>query len=295
MKKILSILCLVGILAGLLAACQNTPANDPTTPNSTLPNPPIQSTTAGTVPTTTQPGPTTTVTTVPTVGPSSGVTTTPTTKPIPGTTTVPSVPVSPTVPTTKPTLSIPYQIPGTGLIIEELRSYDGIYVEDGTNSSITGVAMILLRNLGKNDVDLAEITLHYGELTRDFVVTSLPRGMSVVVQEKNRKPVAEGKLETCSANVINSVEDFQLSPSQISITENADNSLVIKNLTGKDLPSVRVFYKYFMEEEQLLVGGVTFTSNIIDLKAGQSVTIKPAHYLTGASTIVMVQTYEVAA
>lgn len=293
MKKILSILCLVGILVGLLAACQNTPENDPTTQNTTQSKPTSVSTTVSPNPTSTQPV-TTTAPTASSTGPSSGPTTKPTSKPVISTTTVPSVPVTPTVPTTKPALSIPYQIPGTGLIIEELRSYDGIYVEDGTNSNISGVAMILLRNLGKNDVDLVEITLHYGELTRDFVATSLPKGMSVVVQEKNRKPVATGKLETCTANVINAIDDFKLSYGQIEITENADNTLVIKNLTGKDLPSVRLYYKYFMEEEQLLVGGVTFTANITDLKAGQSVTIKPAHYLTGASAVVMVQTYEVA-
>lgn len=311
MKKILSVVCVMAFLAGLLAACQNTPSHKPTTDKTTqttttrptLSIPTAVSTTISAISTTnpissptTKPttNGTTTVPTTPSVGPSSSVTTKPTTKPSGGTTTVPTVPVTPTAPTTKPALKLPYEIPGTGLIIEEMRSYDGIYVEDGTNNSITGVAMILLRNLGKKDIDFAEITMHYGDLTRQFVVTSLPKGMSVVVQEKNRNPVASGKLEKCSASVIEAVDAFQLSPGQISITEKADNSLVIKNLTGKDLPSVRVFYKYFMEEEQLLVGGVTFTSNVTDLKAGQSVTIKPAHYLTGASTVVMVQIYEVA-
>lgn len=329
MKKILSVVCVMAFLAGLLAACQNTPSPKPTTDKTTqstttrptLSIPTAVSTTISaisttnpisspttkptttqadgttTVPTTPSVGPSSSVTTkpiTPSVGPSSSVTTKPSTKPSGGTTTVPTVPVTPTAPTTKPALKLPYEIPGTGLIIEEMRSYDGIYVEDGTNNSITGVAMILLRNLGKKDIDFAEITMHYGDLTRQFVVTSLPKGMSVVVQEKNRNPVASGKLEKCSASVIEAVDAFQLSPGQISITEKADNSLVIKNLTGKDLPSVRVFYKYFMEEEQLLVGGVTFTSNVTDLKAGQSATIKPAHYLTGASTVVMVQIYEVA-
>lgn len=290
MKKILSAFCALGILVSLLAACQNTTNDDQTVPNTTKTKPTSVSTTTPVVSTTTQTGVTTTVPS----GPSSGVTTKPTSKPNGSATTVPSVPITPTMPSTKPALQLPYQIPGTGLIIEEIRSYDGIYVEDGTNNDITGVAMILLRNLGKKDIDLAEITLYYGDFIREFKVTSLPKGMSVVVQEKNRNPVAAGKLEKCTAAVVEAVDAFQLSPGDISITEKADNSLVIKNLTSKDLPSVRVFYKYFMEEEQLLVGGVTFSSNVTGLKAGQSVTIKPAHYLTGASTIVMVQTYEVA-
>ena len=48
-----------------------------------------------------------------------------------------------------------------------------------------------------------------------------------------------------------------------------------------------------MEDTQLLVGGITFTVNVTDLKAGQTVTVKPSHYLKGNSQIVMAQTYEV--
>jgi len=176
--------------------------------------------------------------------------------------------------------------------VEQINAYDGIYVEDGSNAQIEGVAMILLHNRGKKDIDLATVTLTYGEFTREFVVSSLPKGMSVVVQEKNKKAMGSGKLTDCSATVIESSKDMQISPYEISVTENGDNSLTIKNLTQKDLPSVRIFYKYFMTEEQLLVGGITFTVNVTDLKAGQSITVKPAHYLVGASQIVMVQTYE---
>ena len=293
MKKILSVLCVIAILAGVLAACRDTSPDDPTVPNTTLSQPTSASTTLPTVPTTTQTGATTTVPTVPSVGPSSGVTTKPTSKPTGSTTTVPSVPVTPTVTTTTPALQLPYQIPGTGLVVEEVRSYDGLYVEDGTNSEITGVAMILLRNFGKKDIEYATITISYGQFIREFVVTALPASMSAVVQEKNRNPMASGMLLECTASVIESKRVAQLSEHDLAITENDDNSITIENISGKDLPSVRLFYKYFMEDTQLLVGGITFTVNVTDLKAGQSVTVKPSHYLKGNSQIVMAQTYEV--
>lgn len=293
MKRIFSVALVMCCLLTCLVGCQREadksqrpvvtssstiPTGSTTASSSTVPTVPTGSTT---VSSSTVPGGTT----------SSSVTTKPTTKPTDKPTTNTSS--VPTTPTTVAGLSLPYEIPGTGLIVERVSAYNGIYVEDGSNADITGVAMILLHNRGKKDIDMATITLQYERFTREFVVTSLPKGMSVVVQEKSRKAMAAGKLLACTASVIESNEDMLLSDSYISVKENSDNSLTVQNLTNRDMPAVRIFYKYFMEDQQLLVGGITFTVHVTDLKAGQSVTIKPSHYLKGASQIIMVQTYEV--
>ena len=292
MKRILSAVLLICCVVVWMAACRNDSVEQPTS-NTTTSG--IISTTTGT--------PSTQVTTTPTVptGSSnttipSSVTTVPTTGRPTGNTTVStsSVSVTPTMPTTVPALQLPYTIPGTGLIVEQIKAFDGIYVEDGSNAEIKGVSMIMLRNFGKYDIDLATITMTYGQYTREFVVSSLPKGATIVVQEKNKMPMPAGNLTACTASVIENPEGMQLTYHDIKITENGDNSITIENLSSKDLPSVRIFYKYFMTDQQLLVGGITFTVNITDLQAGETMTIKPSHYLKGASEIVMVQTYEVA-
>ena len=296
MKRILSVMLVLVCILAALAGCQQetgvttgtTTASTKATTASSTTTIPTQGTTAvsGTTGnnTTVSTSKTTTQTTVPTTG-SSGSSSKPT-----------SVPSSvPTTPTTVAGISLPYTIPGTGLVVEQIAPFDGIYVEDGSNADIKGVAMILLRNMGKKDIDLATITMNYGNLTREFVVSSLPKGMSIVVQEKNKNAMATGVLTSCVASVIESSSDIQLTYVDISVTENSDNSLTIRNLTQQDMPSIYLFYKYFIVDQQLLVGGITFTVNVTDLKAGASITIKPSRYLTGASQIVMIQTYEVAA
>lgn len=291
MKKVLSVILVMIGVVGCFAGCQKE-ADGQTIAPTTLVRPTTIAPSVGTTLPTTASG-SIPNTTVPSLTSSVSATTTFSTRPSSQSTTKPTS--LPTTPTTVSGLKLPYTIPGTGLILERVEAYSGIYVEDGSNADIQGVAMILLHNRGKSDIDLATIQLTYGEFTREFVVTSLPKGMSAVIQEKNKKAMAAGILTECTATVIESNKETQLSYTQISVVENTDNSLTIKNLTNRDIPSARIFYKYFMNDQQLLVGGVTFTVNVIDLKAGQTVTVKPSHYLVGASQIVMVQTYEVQA
>ena len=275
MKRTISVVLLLACMAGCLLACH--PNDDgATTSTTTRPLAPTSSSTVSTVPTTV-PAPVPSTPTRPT-----------TAKP----TAAPTTSKVPPLTTTAPALQLPYQIPGTELMLDQVAPYDGIYVEDGTNSDIEGVAMIMLRNFGDTDIEYAAITLSYGQFVREFVVTCLPAGFTMVVQEKNRNPMAAGNLLTCTASVVESNRDLQLTYHDLNITENSDNSVTIENISAKDLPSVRLFYKYFMNDMQLLVGGVTFTVNVTELKAGSSVTVKPSHYLKGATMIVMAQTYE---
>ena len=278
MKRILSVVLMLACIAGCLLACHpdGTGNTNPTTTRPALPDTPTTVSTS-----------TTTLPATPTTPSTNGTTTM---KPTVAPSTRPSS--APTVTTTVAELQLPYQIPGTDLVLDQVAPYNGIYVEDGTNSNIEGVAMIMLRNFGKKDIEYATITLSYGQFIREFVVTALPASMSVVVQEKNRNAMAAGKLIECSASVIESNREAQLTEHDIAVTENSDNSITIENTSGKDLPSIRIFYKYFMRDMQMLVGGITFTVNVTDLQAGESVTVKPSHYLKGASQIVIVQTYE---
>ena len=282
MKKIISVALMLACIACCLLACHHDEAGITTTVN-TRPTLPTSSSTVSTSFTTLPTGNTTTI-------PSSSSSRPTSTKP----TVVPSTPTScvPTMTTTVAGLTLPYQIPNTGLMLDQVAPYDGIYVEDGSNSEIQGVAMIMLRNFSKHDIEVATITLTYGQFTREFVVTCLPAGMSAVVQEKNRNPMASGILTECTASIIESNREVLLTRHELAVTENKDNSITIENISTKDFPSIRLFYKYFMSDMQVLVGGITFTVNVTDLKAGQSVTVKPSHYLAGASEIVMVQTYE---
>lgn len=204
-------------------------------------------------------------------------------------------PVLPTQPiqTSPPVFEIilPYTIPGTNLVIQRVAPYDGIYLEDGSDSSVTNVAMALLYNAGSEDVEYAEITMKYGDKTLQFEISAVPAGGKVVTQEISKNSCAEDALLECTADAVvrgklDKAEEI------LKVEDNGDNSLTITNLTDQELVTVRIFYKYYMEDEDVYVGGITYTTKISGLQANASVMITPSHYASAGSLVVMVRTYD---
>lgn len=209
--------------------------------------------------------------------------------PVPGVPVVPPEDLPPSVEI--PVLTFPCQVPGHGLTIERIAPYTGMYVEDGTNVQVENVAMLLVKNTGAVPVEYAQIGIQYGEELLVFEISALPVGERVVVQEKFCKTPPEVEPSSANALVIYR-EDMAMSNEQISVVDNGDNTLTITNLTGEMIPTLRVFYKYYMEAEGVFVGGIAFTVRLTRLGAGASITIQPTHYNSTTSRVVMTQTYD---
>lgn len=188
-------------------------------------------------------------------------------------------------------LTFPCQVPGYELVIQRLAPYSGMFVEDGTNATVENVAMLLLSNKGDHPVEYAQIAVRYGEETLLFDVSALPAGEQLVVQEKNGKSIPNGKAEAATAMVVRKA-DLEMSRDKIEVIDNGNNTLTIRNLTDQMIPTVRVFYKYYMEDEDVFVGGIAFTVRIIRLDAQGAVTIQPSHYSSQTGRVVMVLTYD---
>ena len=190
-------------------------------------------------------------------------------------------------------ISLPYSIGGSGLVIRSITSYDGTYIEDGSDSDISGVTVIILENTGDTEVEYASITVNREGTELQFEASALPAGETVVVQEKNRVLFEGGNYTDCSADVAE-IEEFDMSSDQIRVDETGDQSLTVTNLTDENIPAVRIFYKFYMEDEDTYVGGITYTAKITGLDANASVEITPSHYLKGSSRIMMIRTYDTA-
>ena len=123
-----------------------------------------------------------------------------------------------------------------------------------------------------------------------FQITALPAGERMVVQEKSGNTIPEGNALRASALVVHRTQMDVAK--EVSVKDNGDNSLTITNLTKETLPAVRVFYKYYMEEENLFVGGIAFTVRITGLGANGSVVVRPSHYSSQTSRVVMALIYD---
>src|SRR5699024_2656987 len=65
-------------------------------------------------------------------------------------------------------ISFPYAIADTGLVIQKIAAYDGVFLEDGTDEEITGVAAMVLENTGETAVEYTRISLNAGGETWSF-------------------------------------------------------------------------------------------------------------------------------
>ena len=185
----------------------------------------------------------------------------------------------------------PYSIEGTALTVQNISSYDGIFLEDGSDGEVAGIAAMVVENTGDINVEYAAITISCNGEAMEFDVSDLPAGATAVVQEKNKTSYQNGTYTDCSA-VVAEMGDFEMSEDQVKVEETENGSLLVTNLTDEEIPCVRIFYKFYMEEEETYVGGITYTAKLTGLSAGASQTVTPSHYAAGSSRIMMVRTYE---
>lgn len=191
---------------------------------------------------------------------------------------------------TKETITFPYSVPNSNLIVQKVTSYDGIFLEDGSDTEISDVAAIILKNTGSTAVEYARIILKNDKRTMTFEVSDIAPGTSVVAQEIKKTKYQNDTYTECAADVAE-IDELEKSDNKIDVKENEDGSLTVSNLTEQTIASVRLFYKFYMEDENTYVGGITYTAKLNDLAAGGSQTVTPSHYSAGYSQIVMVRIY----
>lgn len=191
---------------------------------------------------------------------------------------------------TEDSVQFPYSINDTKLSVEKITSYDGIFIEDGSDQEVSGIAALVLKNGEEKDVEYTEITVKQVEDTLTFRVSAIPAGATVVILEADSKKWTDKAVTQIYASVSDG-SDFNMSEEQIKIEDNGDDSITITNITNKDIPCIRIFYKYKLKDS-IYVGGITYTAKITELKAGAKQNVRPSHYVSGASEVLMARIYE---
>lgn len=175
-----------------------------------------------------------------------------------------------------------------GLRIEEIGSYVGIYMEDGSDEIVSDVMMVILSNTGEQDLQLMQLQLVYEDLTAEFEASNVPAGERIVLLEKNRAPVPQGELQSVeTGHVIFFPEPMSLYADQFEIT-GGKGYLDVKNISGEDVSGlIRVFYKNASQD--LLYGGITYMATLQDgIPAGETVRIMTSHFSDSGSRIIHV-------
>ena len=166
------------------------------------------------------------------------------------------------------------------------KGYSGAFVEDGTDEEVKNVLSLQFKNSGSKDIQYAEYVFSYGKDTVTFKLSDLPAGQSCVVLEAGRHEFEKNESLSLISRVVAQVDEIPFARDEVLVVDNSDNTLTIMNLTEKEIPVVRVFYKNYDSEDSVFFGGITYTATAEKIPAGNGVTVAPEHFKTGDSVVV---------
>lgn len=200
----------------------------------------------------------------------------------------------PTNPTrfTEMNMNIDPDIPATmegGLLVKQLGSYSGFFMEDGSDKNVTDVMMIVVENQSGRDLQLARIYMEYSDFTAVFHVTNLPAGESVLVLEQNaHKAVKESYKSMRMEDVVYFNEPMNLKADMFEYSL-SDGSIRVTNKSDTNVDGdIYIYYKNY--SEGLYRGGITYRVKIAGgLKAGESKEASTAHFTMEFSRLMSIQ------
>lgn len=179
-----------------------------------------------------------------------------------------------------------------GIKITLLGSYDGMFMEDGSNDDLKNILSIVVLNTNEKDLQYAEIYLKYEDYTAEFTVSNLPSGESALLLEKKR---TQSKGEKPNVYVMENEVFFQSKMDDKNDTIEVSGVVGIaniKNTSDKDIVGdIVIYYKNYSND--MFYGGITYRITIPNgLKAGELKQVSAAHYSPAKSKIVSVNIIE---
>ena len=184
-------------------------------------------------------------------------------------------------------ISLPYTIATTGMKIKSIGQYSGSFVEDGSDRSVSNVLSIVVTNTSGKDLQYGEIKLKAGSKTATFKLTNIPSGKSVLALETSGMKYSSGTNYTY-AEATYAQTNMSMNSSKVSVST-ADSKVTIKNISGKDLGTVYVYYKN-LDKSGAYLGGITYRVKFENVKSGDTLTQSTKHFSKSNSKIIMVDT-----
>lgn len=188
------------------------------------------------------------------------------------------------------TLSLPYTLPTSGLVVEALVSYDGIYWEDYAQDTVSQVTALMLYNPMERMVEFGAVILEQNGKQLYFFVYCLPPGSRCLVLEKHRQPFSEEAIIQCrELNIRWNYQD--LKRNELDYLGFGQN-LTVTNRTSQQQKHVTVWYKHYVGDKGYYLGGVAYSTHLFRLNPHEQRMLTPTYYDAGLCKIVAIKLEE---
>lgn len=176
---------------------------------------------------------------------------------------------------------------GDDLQLVSTGRYAGLFVEDGSDKTVSDVFCIRVKNTGSSNVQYAHITLARGDERYEFDISTLPAGQTLQALELSAQTMPE-KPEELTATVTTYAaftEPLSMHDDLFTVTT-SDNTITVTNNSGSDAAQVYVYYKNASGD--MLLGGITYRAGVKNLAAGESQSCYTSHFVQGTSKLLFV-------
>ena len=184
----------------------------------------------------------------------------------------------------RPEVEFPCVLRETGLILQNLARYDGLFPETEEEQEVVDAAALMVYNPGTQWVRSVKILLRQGGQDYLFEITYLPPNSSVLVVEKSAQRYSEAPVESCHCLSFSSPEESLL-PSEIGITD-TQWGFAVENKTEREIPHLMVYYKQYIADGDFYLGGYTYQKELTDLVSGEGRELEAYRYVPGYSRVV---------
>ena len=175
-----------------------------------------------------------------------------------------------------PTISFPYAITGTDLVVQQVSSYSGYYIEDASDREVSNIAAIVLTNNG-GDLNFVGIGISQGDRSLAFTGSQIPAHSTVIIQEQSAAAYSSTD-PYYSATATTTPAEFGKSEDLISVKDNGDGTFSVINISEETLKEVKVFFKNYLPDEDIYVGGITYSITLEDVEPDTDVEVSASHY-----------------
>ena len=192
--------------------------------------------------------------------------------------------------TTEISLQLPCILSDSGLVAQELISYDGPYWEDDSAEPVENVAALMLYNPGERMVEFAAVSVKQGDRQQYFFVYRLPPKSRCLVLEWNRMPYEDGEVTDCRELSVR-WEYQELSRERLHYL-GFGKKLTVVNRESRQQDHITLWYKRYVENGDYYLGGIAYSAHLFFLQPQESRVITPDYYDAASTRVVTIRMEE---
>ena len=187
-------------------------------------------------------------------------------------------------------VTFPADVAGTPLRALRTVRYEGAFLENGGDTPIVDGLGLLVENTGEHHIRSAWVMLTGAGETFFFLARDLPPFSRTVLLEIGGAFGNITSFDFITGNAETVEEPDLLARGDIEIVPVDLGSVTVTNRTEQTIGTLELTYKNYLEGADRYQGGICYRCRIYQLRPGQTVTLRPAHYAAGYSRFVYAET-----